>query len=134
MNNTTKTTARCARCGRALTSARALRTGYGPRCYTMVRAAAREVAAQHKAHQVAKAIELIEDGGVVPTTRAGVYYTVGTEGDEVYKTARTGCTCKAGINGRYACYHRIAVEIVEATYQPAAYQLIRTPIALGLAA
>src|SRR5690606_4020559 len=115
MNNTTKTTARCARCGRALTSARALRTGYGPRCYTMVRAAAREVAAQHKAHQVAKAIELIEDGGVVPTTR-------------------TGCTCKAGINGRYACYHRIAVEIVEATYQPAAYQLIRTPIALGLAA
>lgn len=133
MNNTTKTTARCARCGRALTSARALRTGYGPRCYTMVRAAAREVAAQHKPHQVAKAIELIEDGGVVPTTRTGVYYTVGTEG-EIYKTARTGCTCKAGINGRYACYHRIAVEIVEATYQPAAYQLIRTPIALGLAA
>jgi hypothetical protein len=133
MNNTTKTTARCARCGRALTSARALRTGYGPRCYTMVRAAAREVAAQHKAHQVAKATELLEDGGVVPTTRTGVYYTVGTNG-EIYKTARTGCTCKAGINGRYACYHRIAVEIVEATYQPAAYQLIRTPIALGLAA
>src|SRR5690606_39764259 len=74
----------------------------------------------------AKATELLEDGGVVPTTRTGVYYTVGTEG-EIYKTARTGCTCKAGINGRYACYHRIAVEIVEATYQPAAYQLIRTP-------
>jgi len=83
--------------------------------------------------EIAKAIELIEDGGVVPTTRTGVYYTVGTNG-EIYKTARTGCTCKAGINGRYACYHRIAVEIVEATYQPAAYQLIRTPIALGLAA
>lgn len=134
MNNTTKTTARCARCGRALTSARALRTGYGPRCYTMVRAAAREAATRHKPHQIAKAIELIEDGGVVPTTRTGVYYTVGTEGDEVYKTAITGCTCKAGLTGRYACYHRIAVEIVEATYQPAAYQLIRTPIALGLAA
>ena len=132
MNNT-KTTARCARCGRALTSARALRTGYGPRCYTMVRAAAREVAAQHKAHQVAKAIELIEDGGVVPTTRAGVYYTVGTEG-EVYKAATTGCTCPAGLRGKYTCYHRIAVEIIQATYQPAAYQLIRTPIALGLAA
>src|SRR5690554_2718671 len=82
MNNTTKTTARCARCGRALTSARALRSGYGPRCYTMVRAAAREVAAQHKPHQVAKAVELLEDGGVVATSRAGVYYTVGTEGDE----------------------------------------------------
>jgi len=97
MNNTTKTTARCARCGRALTSARALRTGYGPRCYTMVRAAAREVAAQHKPHQIAKATELIEDGGVVPTTRTGVYYTVGTKG-EIYKTARTGCTCPAGLN------------------------------------
>src|SRR5690606_38782852 len=132
MNNT-KTTARCARCNRPLRSARALRTGYGPACYTKVCAAAREVAAQHKAHQVAKATELLEDGGVVPTTRTGVYYTVGTEG-EIYKTARTGCTCKAGINGRYACYHRIAVEIVEATRQTVAYQLIRTPIALGLAA
>lgn len=133
MNNTTKTTARCARCNRPLRSARALRTGYGPACYTKVRAAAREVAAQHKPHQVAKATELIEDGGVVPTTRTGVYYTVGTNG-EIYKTARTGCTCPAGLTGRYVCYHRIAVEIVEATYQPAAYQLIRTPIALGLAA
>src|SRR5690606_9819310 len=135
MNNTTKTTARCARCGRALTSARALRTGYGPRCYTKVRAAAREVAAQHKPHQVAKAIELIEDGGVVPTTRTGVYHTVGTEGDEVYKTAITGCTCPAGLRGRYVCYHRIAVEIVEAARQTApSLTVVREPIALGLAA
>src|SRR5690606_41713477 len=81
MNITTKTTARCARCNRPLREARALRTGYGPRCYTLVRAAAREVAAQHKPHQVAKATELIEDGGVVPTTRTGVYYTVGTNGE-----------------------------------------------------
>src|SRR5690606_16134994 len=111
MNNT-KTTARCARCGRALTSARALRTGYGPRCYTMVRAAAREVAAQHKAHQVAKATELLEDGGVVATSRAGVYYTVGTEG-EIYKTPRTGCTCKAGLTGRHPCSHRIALRLMD---------------------
>lgn len=130
---TTKTTARCARCGRALTSARALRTGYGPTCYTKVRAAAREAAAQHKAHQVAKATELLEDGGVVPATRTGVYYTVGTEG-EIYKTARTGCTCPAGLRGKYTCYHRIAVEIVEATRQTVAYELVSAPIALGLAA
>ena len=85
MNNTTKTTARCARCNRPLRSARALRTGYGP-CYTMVRAAARR-SCPAQAHQVAKAVELLEDGGVVPTTRTGVYYTVGTKG-EIYKTAR----------------------------------------------
>src|SRR5690606_16903821 len=109
------------------------RPGSGTPRHAQLRAAARKTAPRHKPHQIAKALELIEDGGVVPTTRTGVYYTVGTEG-EIYKTARTGCTCKAGINGRYACYHRIAVEIVEATYQPAAYQLIRTPIALGLAA
>src|SRR5690606_17828299 len=96
----TQTTARCARCGRALTSARALRTGYGPTCYTKVRTAAREAATRHKPHQTAKAIELIEDGGVVPTTRAGVYHTVGTNG-EIYKTARTGCTCPAGLTARH---------------------------------
>lgn len=129
---TTEQTARCARCGRALTSARALRTGYGPTCYTKVRTAAREAATRHKPHQTAKAIELIEDGGVVPTTRTGVYYTVGTNG-EIYKTARTGCTCPAGLTGRYVCYHRIAVEIVEAR-QTVAYELVGAPIALGLAA
>lgn len=128
----TQTTARCARCGRALTSARALRTGYGPTCYTKVRTAAREAATRHKPHQTAKAIELIEDGGVVPTTRTGVYHTVGTNG-EIYKTAATGCTCPAGLTGRYVCYHRIAVEIVEAR-QTVAYELVGTPIALGLAA
>lgn len=130
---TTEQTARCARCGRALTSARALRTGYGPTCYTKVRTAAREAATRHKPHQTAKAIELIEDGGVVPTTRTGVYHTVGTNG-EIYKTARTGCTCPAGLTGRYVCYHRIAVEIVEATRQTVAYELVGAPIALGLAA
>lgn len=130
---TTEQTARCARCGRALTSARALRTGYGPTCYTKVRTAAREAATRHKPHQTAKAIELIEDGGVVPTTRTGVYHTVGTNG-EIYKTARTGCTCPAGLTGRYICYHRIAVEIVEATRQTVAYELVGAPIALGLAA
>lgn len=128
----TQTTARCARCNRPLRSARALRTGYGPTCYTKVRTAAREAATRHKPHQIAKAIELIEDGGVVPTTRTGVYHTVGTNG-EIYKTARTGCTCPAGLTGRYVCYHRIAVEIVEAR-QTVAYELVGAPIALGLAA
>lgn len=129
----TQTTARCARCGRALTSARALRTGYGPTCYTKVRTAAREAATRHKPHQTAKAIELTEDGGVVPTTRTGVYHTVGTNG-EIYKTAATGCTCPAGLTARHTCYHRIAVEIVEATRQTVAYELVGAPIALGLAA
>lgn len=131
----TETTARCARCNRPLRSARARRTGYGPHCYTKVRAAAREVAAQHKAHQVAKAVELLEDGGVVATSRPGVYYTVATEGDEIYKTAIAGCTCPAGLRGRYICYHRIAVEIMEAARQAApSLSVVREPIALGLAA
>src|SRR5690606_3341649 len=129
----TQTTARCARCGRAPTSARALRTGYGPTCYTTVRAAARDAATPPTPHQTAEAIELIEDGGVVPPARTGVYHTVGTNG-EIYKTAATGCTCPAGLTGRYVCYHRIAVEIVEATRQTVAYELVGAPIALGLAA
>src|SRR5690606_23813012 len=120
-------------CNRPLRSARALRTGYGPTCYTKVRAAAREAATRHKPHQIAKAIELIEDGGVVPTTRAGVYHTVGTN-REIYKTARTGCTCPAGLTGRYISYHRIAAEIVDATRQTVASELVDAPLALGLAA
>src|SRR5690606_24738237 len=133
MNNTTKTTARCARCNRPLRSARALRTGYGPRCYTKVRAAAHEAAAQHKPHQAAKATALIEDGGVVPTARAAVDYTAGPNA-AIHHTARPGCTCPVGLTGRYVCIPRMADEIAEATFQPAAYQLLRTPVALGLAA
>src|SRR5690606_38313379 len=129
----TQTTARCARCGPALTTARALRTGYGPTCCTKVRTAARKRAPRRMRYLPAKAIELIEAGGVVPASRAGVYDSVGTTG-AIYMPARTGCTSPAGLTARHTCYPRIAVEIVEATRQTVAYELVGAPIALGLAA
>lgn len=112
MNNTTKTTARCARCGRALTSARALRTGYGPTCYTKVRAAAREQVdlTDYRPHQVASARELIEDAAIIPL-RSVIYIAVSTDGTETYRVAPHACNCPAGLRGA-ACYHQAAARIL----------------------
>lgn len=111
----------CPRCGRTLTSTRALRVGYGPRCYTHLLAALRTIALTHPAHQVAKAAELLEDGGLIPapTThkrpRQTVYIAVGTDGTETYRTTATTCTCPAARHGR-SCYHVIAAQVMDMTH------------------
>lgn len=102
----------CLRCGRGLRSAKSVSTGYGPTCHRKVRAAARaEVVAQYKPHQVAKAEELIEQGGLVPL-RGNVFLAVSSDGSTVYRTHRAACTCPAGLKGRYACKHSIAAHIL----------------------
>lgn len=115
MNATTTAThqhSNCLRCGRALRSAKSVATGYGPTCTRKVKAAAKaEVVAQYKPHQVAKAEELIEQGGLIPL-RGNVYLAVSSDGSQTYKTHRAACTCKAGLKGLHPCKHRIAAHIL----------------------
>lgn len=72
-------------------------------------------ASTEKPAQVAKAVELIELGAIVPLNRgrklARVFRTVSSKGDATYLTAATNCTCPAGRNAR-SCYHELAVRLV----------------------
>lgn len=114
MNTTTQPT-RCLRCGRPLTSTRSITTGYGPTCTRKVRAARRaQITAQYKAHQVAKAEELIEQGALIPLRGRRIFLAVSSDGSATYRTHRAACTCPAGIKGTHPCKHRIAAHIVAA--------------------
>jgi hypothetical protein len=96
-----------------LTSATSAARGYGRTCATKVKAAAKaKVIAAHKPAQVAKAEELIEQGGIVPLRGRHVFTVISSDGSATYKTAPQGCTCPAGLKGRFVCYHRIAAEIL----------------------
>lgn len=88
---------------------------YGRTCKAKVTAAAKtEAIARHKPSAVAKAQELIEQGGIVPLRSLRIFTVVASDGISTYKTAAQGCTCKAGIKGRYVCYHRVAAQILTA--------------------
>jgi hypothetical protein len=114
--NTAATTpqhSNCLRCGRKLTSAKSVATGYGPTCTRKVKAAAKaEIVATYKPHLVAKAEELIEQGGLIPLRGGHVFQVVASNGIDTYKAARQGCTCAAGLKGKHVCYHRIAAHIL----------------------
>jgi hypothetical protein len=105
------------------------RPGYGPRCAAKIRAAAK--AADLSAwtpRQVEQARELIEDGGLVPAGRDGVFLAVSTDGTEVYRVAADWCECPAGLKEK-SCYHRCAVVITIASTAPAV--LAVQPLALA---
>lgn len=113
MQNTTTEPARCLRCHRVLRSAKSCAAGYGPTCQRKVREAAKaEVVAQYKAHLVAKAEELIEQGALIPLRGRHVFQVIASNGTDTYKTAPQGCTCAAGLKGKHVCYHRIAAHIL----------------------
>ena len=113
MTATPEHTAHCLRCGRRITSARAIATGYGPGCLVKIRkAAASGLLADYSTRQREDATELVELGGVVPLRRR-VFLTVGSHG-ETYRTAATGqCNCRSGLAGR-RCYHGAAALMVAA--------------------
>jgi excisionase family DNA binding protein len=73
----------------------------------------------YKPQAIEKARELIEDGGIRPTSRPGFYKAVSSDGIVTYLVHRAGCTCPAGQRGKYACYHRIAAEILTAARRAA---------------
>jgi hypothetical protein len=108
-NTTTTEQTRCLHCHRILTSAKSIALGYGPRCAKKIRNAAVDTT-DYKAHQVASARELIEDGAIIPL-RSVIFIAVSTDGTETYKTAPTACTCPAGTKGS-RCYHQLAARLL----------------------
>ena len=94
-------------------AAASLARGTGRTCAAKIAQAA--AVADAKPEQIAKALELIEDGGAVPArTGLRVFRTVATAGDAVYLTTPTGCTCPAGC-ARRRCYHSAAVGLLLAS-------------------
>ncbi|MEV6833499.1 DUF6011 domain-containing protein [Streptomyces sp. NPDC051133] len=107
MQNTTHT--HCLRCGRPLTSAKSQAAGYGPTCARHIRRAQVELT-DYKAHQVASAIDLIEDGAIV-LIRDQVFAAVSTDGTETHLVHPAACNCKAGLRGT-RCYHQLAARML----------------------
>lgn len=102
----------CLRCERAHRRGEALRRA-------RIRATAvAEAVKDFTAAQVGKARELISDGGLVPTRRAGVYRSVSSDGASEYLSHWATCSCKAALHGR-RCYHVCAVRIAGATRKAA---------------
>lgn len=105
---------RCLRCGRRLTAKASRSAGMGRTCRARVREAIATIELpEAKPEQHAKAVELIEMGGVVPTSRPGVFAAVSSDGTTFYvvDAAEATCTCKAAQNGRY-CYHLAAATLI----------------------
>jgi hypothetical protein len=100
---------RCMRCGRRLRTAKSIAAGYGAGCRARIRAAAKLAdLAAWTARQIEQARELIEDGGIVPSARPGVFRTVSTDGGAVYLTSARWCGCPA----KAECYHRAGAVLV----------------------
>ncbi|MYX36523.1 MULTISPECIES: hypothetical protein [unclassified Streptomyces] len=104
---------RCLKCRRILR--RPSPDGLGPKCRAKVRKASRSeaIVAEFKPYLVAKAVELLELGAVVPLRRNRVFLVVSDDGDSVYRTSATGqCNCPAGLRTKpYACYHGISARL-----------------------
>lgn len=103
---------RCRGCHRPLRSARSIAAGRGPVCARKVRQATAAQAGIHKPQAIEKAVELIELGAIAPLRGRRVFTVISSDGTGTYKTAPSGCTCAAGIKGRYVCYHRVAAMIL----------------------
>lgn len=111
MGMTTKTSTHCKRCGRHLTATLSIARGFGPTCWSKISAAFAQALTEHKQHQVAKAIELIEVAGII-TLRRRTFQVVASNGIDRYLTAPESCTCPAGTRGIHTCYHRIAAQVL----------------------
>lgn len=103
----------CQDCGRRIWAAASVAAKRGSGCRAKLRAAVR--ASDAKAEQIAKAAELIDDGGIVPVSRPGIYAATSSDGTTIYvvNLPDQTCTCPAGQHGRY-CYHLVAATILNA--------------------
>jgi hypothetical protein len=109
---TTTQPTRCRGCHRPLRNARSIAAGRGPVCARKVRQATAAQAHVHKPAAIEKAVELIELGAITPLRGRRVFTVISSDGTQTYKTAPSGCTCPAGIKGRFTCYHRVAAQIL----------------------
>lgn len=73
----------------------------------------------YKPAQIDKANELIEQRGILTTSRLGLFTAVSSDGTTTYLVHASGCTCPAGQKGRHLCYHRAAAEILGAARKAA---------------
>lgn len=110
--DTTPHPTRCLKCRRILRKPSP--DGYGPKCRAKVRRTARlNPPAAYKPYQLAKALELLEFGGLVPLRANRIFLAVSDDGSEVYRTAATGqCNCPAGLRATSLCYHGAAALLV----------------------
>jgi hypothetical protein len=118
MNTTTAATGqptRCLRCGRRLHAAASVKAQYGPGCRARIRAAAiAQAVKDFTAQQVDKARELIADGGLVATSRPGIYRAVSSDGTKTYLVHHATDNCPNGLRAKNPCYHVAAVRILTA--------------------
>lgn len=120
---------KCGGCRRPLTSPRSRDRGWGPVCWARALRRAREEAARDfTPAQIAKALQLLADRGLVLTGRPGVYQAVSGDGERVYQCTGRSCTCEWGSRGG-RCYHQAGVVMI-AVRRPAQHPAI----ALGMAA
>lgn len=115
----TATTTHCLRCGRVLRAAASIARGRGRTCHAKVREAAKQAALGQfadKPHLVAKAEDLLEQGGIVAIRGRRVFRTIGNTG-ATYLTAPEACNCAAGLRAKNVCHHRIAAFVMRATYR-----------------
>jgi hypothetical protein len=113
--DTTAQPVKCLRCGHKLRAASSVAAKYGPVCRARIRLAAiNEAVKGFASAQVDKARELISDGGLIPTSRPGVFRAVSSRGDGTYLTHSAACNCPGGLRGRL-CYHLAAARIIMAT-------------------
>ena len=114
MESATDKTSKCLRCGRTL---RVSKT-YGPVCRAKIRLAMlNEAIKGFTTRQVDAARELIEDGGLVPTSRKGIYRAASSDGERAYLTHSQTCNCPSGLHRLTACTckHSLAARILTAT-------------------
>lgn len=105
---------RCQSCKRPLRAAASITQGMGRTCARKARQEAAAQLAGFKAATVAKARELIADGGIVPVRGRRVFRAVSSDGTRTYLTAKEACTCAAGLKGKHACFHRAAATLLAA--------------------
>ena len=119
MTNEMPHTAKCLNCGRVRrfrSAAAAKRAAPSGRiCRAKIRLAMFNEAIRGFAQrQVDAARELIEDGGLVPTSRPGVFRAVSSDGERTYLTHSETCNCPSGLRRLLACTckHSLAARIV----------------------
>lgn len=111
-------TVHCLRCGRTLRSAQSIAAGMGRTCRAKVRHAAEVVdltAFRDAKTARTKATELIEQGGIVPAGRLGLFLAVSSDGTNTYliDVVEASCSCK-GYAHAGRCYHQVAATLLEA--------------------
>ena len=110
-------TVRC-NCGRTLTDPRSIARGMGPVCARKARRAAEVIdlsAFRDSKAAKSKAVELVEQAGIIPASRPGLFLAVSSDGANTYlvDTLEGSCTCK-GFAHQGRCFHGVAAAILTA--------------------